>query len=415
MEYQISIILDKRYANISGQYPAKIMVYSVLQKKNKRYATGKDYTLKEFESIWETTKPRKEYQNEREYLKLLENKATEIAKSIIPFNFEQFERKFFRKSGDGCNVFYYYTKTIDELKKNKQIGTSSTYSLSEKSIRAFLEYKKGHVSEQLSFYDITPKFLHAYENYMLIEKKNSRTTISMYLRVLRTLFNIALKHKEIDPEFYPFGKGKYEIPATQNIKKSLNKEQLQILYRAKPQTPEQQKAKDFFFFSYSCNGMNIKDIALMKYEHIQGDKLIFYRAKTINTAKTHLKPVKAYLTEFAKSVIGKYGNPNKEKKNYIFSIIDPTNTETQRHTKIKNFTKFINQHIKKLAVANGLPESISTYFARHSFATMAIQSGASMEFVSEALAHSNMKTTQNYFAGFDENSQKEFIEKIMNF
>jgi site-specific recombinase XerD len=54
--------------------------------------------------------------------------------------------------------------------------------------------------------------------------------------------------------------------------------------------------------------------------------------------------------------------------------------------KVKNFTRFVNQHLKKLAKSLGITEDISTYFARHSFATIAIRSGASMEFVSETLS-----------------------------
>lgn len=418
MEYQISIVLDKRYIKYWDKFPVKIRVYSVLQKKAKLYVTGKDFTEKEFQSIWETTKPRKEHQPEREFLKHLEDQAVEAAKNIKPFSFEQFEKKIFRKVGDETNVFYHYKQAIDTLKKNKQIGTANTYELSEKSIKDYILYDKGRIPEQLSFFDITPKFLQGYENFMLGDlegkKARSRTTVSMYLRVLRTLFNTAIAQKEIDSEFYPFGKRKYQIPASKNIKKAFSKEQLQILFRSEAKTPEQQKAKDFWFFSYGCNGMNIKDIALLKYEDIQDDKIIFYRAKTINTAKTNLKPVKVYLSEFAKTIIVKYGNRNKGKKDNIFSITDPAATENQNHFKIKNFTKFINQHIKKLAEANGLPGDISTYWARHSFATNAIRSGASMEFVSEALSHSDLKTTQNYFAGFDESSQKEFIENMMN-
>ena len=48
-------------------------------------------------------------------------------------------------------------------------------------------------------------------------------------------------------------------------------------------------------------------------------------------------------------------------------------------------------------------------------ATQAIRSGASMEFVGEALGHSNIKTTQGYFAGFQDDNKKDFMEKLMQF
>jgi integrase/recombinase XerD len=72
------------------------------------------------------------------------------------------------------------------------------------------------------------------------------------------------------------------------------------------------------------------------------------------------------------------------KNDYIFPIISPQETEVINHNKVKNFTKFINQNLKKLALSIGVSGDISTYWARHSFATNSIRNGASMEFVMEA-------------------------------
>ncbi|MEO8760331.1 MAG: tyrosine-type recombinase/integrase [Bacteroidia bacterium] len=109
----------------------------------------------------------------------------------------------------------------------------------------------------------------------------------------------------------------------------------------------------------------------------------------------------------------KYGNKNKDE--YVFSIISDNDTEDIKHRKIKNFTRFINQNLKKLAKSNELTTDISTYWARHSFATNSIRNGASMEYVMEALNHNNLKTTVGYFAGFEDKDKKEFTDKLMNF
>jgi len=237
----------------------------------------------------------------------------------------------------------------------------------------------------------------------------------MYLRALRTVFNTAIAEKEITNENYPFGKRMYQVPAVKSVKKALTKAELKTLMQAEAKTPEQIKARDFWFFSYICNGMNIKDIALLKYEDLQEGRIIFYRAKTINTAKNDLRPVVVHLTDYAKSIIEKYGNENKAPKQLIFSILNEQQTEKQKFTAVKNFTRFINQNLKKLAKDNNITAEISTYWARHSFATIAIRSGLSMEFVSDALNHSNMNTTQGYFAGFEDGNQKEVMESLMNF
>ncbi len=413
--YNFSIYLDTRRILKDGTYPVKLRLYLIDTRKRKYYPTNFKFTEKEFNSIWETTKPRKEYRETRKKLQAILTKAEAQADKLNPFEIKQFEKKLYRKNSDGNNVVFHYEQVIKKLNKENRFGTASNYKLSLKSLLEFQKQLTNKEPQQLQFNEVTSDWLTKYEKYSLDEAKRSRTTVGIYLRPLRAIFNSAIRDKEITQEIYPFGKGKYQIPSTKTTKKALTKEQLKTLYNSKPQTQEQEKAKDFWFFSYACNGMNMKDVALLKYENIKGNKIIFYRAKTINTRKTDLRPVTVILTDLSRLVIEKYGKENPNKKDFIFPIVDDSLPEVEKHRKIVNFTRFINQGIKKLAVDNNLPTEISTYWARHSFATTAINSGASMEFVSEALNHSNLKTTQGYFAGFEDKTKEELINAIVNF
>ena len=427
-EVFISLYLDTRRAKSNNRYPVKIRVFTTSPRKQKLYPTKFDFTEKEFESIWKTVKPRIEYKESRLELNAIEALAIETAKGITPFNFEEFDKKMNRNKGEGQNVFYHYNLTIKQLLRNNQLGTASNYELSAKSLKHFVLHLKGkEIKEKkaleaellnikdISFKEISPEWLNRYEKFMISVQNRSRTTVAIYLRPLRAVFNTALNSKDIDPEFYPFGKRKYQIPSVKNVKKALGKAELKVLMQAEARTPEQAKARDFWFFSYICNGMNIKDIAMLRYGDIQEGKIIFYRAKTINTSKADSRPVIVHLTEYAKFIIDKYGNPIKDSKQLIFPILNDEQTEAKKFSTIKNFTRFINQNLKKLAKANNITSEISTYWARHSFATNAIRSGLSMEFVGEALSHSNIKTTQGYFAGFEEENKKELMEKLMEF
>lgn len=68
-----------------------------------------------------------------------------------------------------------------------------------------------------------------------------------------------------------------------------------------------------------------------------------------------------------------------------------------------------------MAEDNGITGKISSNWARHSFATIAINEKAGMEYVSEALNHHDLKTTQRYFAGFEDEQKREMANKLMNF
>lgn len=412
--YIITYKLDTRRAKSRGLYPVKLNVYSTELQKQKYYNTNFNFTEREFQGIWETVKPRSENIEDRLRLQAFMGMSNDIPRGIKPFSFESFERKYYRGKGDGNDVFYHYSQIIKKNKDSNRFGTASNYDLSMKSLKNFILHVKGREADSLSFTEITSDWLSDYESYMINDKKLSRTTVAIYLRPLRAVFNSAISDNEVDASRYPFGSKKYTIPAVKKVKKALNAVDLKKLFKSKAETPEQKKAKDFWFFSYACNGMNIKDIAQLRWKDVKEETITFYRAKTINTAVI-LTPVTVYLNEYTMSILEKYGSKNKNKNELVFSIISDDVDELTKFIKVQNFTKFINQNLKKLASKIGITEDISTYWARHSFATNAIRKGASMEFVSEALNHRDLRTTQGYFAGFEDKDKKELMQQIMNF
>jgi integrase/recombinase XerD len=408
--YFISIYLDKRRVKQNNKYPVRLRVFTPHPRRQKLYTTSYEFTPAEYKAIWEVEKPRKiEHRAIKQKLQALEVKAYEVANQLSIFSFEEFDRILYGGRGaELLDVNYYYEKAIAQYQQNDKLGTASNYDLSLKSLLIF------HGKERLAFHTITPQWLRDYEKFMIEVKGRSKTTVGIYLRPLRAIFNTAIAEKTISQDLYPFGKRKYVIPAPKGVKKALSKEELKRLWETEPATPEQAEAKDFFFFSYACNGMNIKDIAYLKYEDISGDTLRFKRAKTSST-NTDQAAVVVYLSDFTKSVIEKYGNPNTGHKVNIFNIIDPHSSEKHKHRQLTNFIRTMNQRLKKFAISAKVDQNISSYWARHSFATNAIRSGASMEYVSEALSHSNLNTTRSYFAGFEDAKKREISEKLMDF
>ncbi len=412
MSYSISIFHDTRRSKKSGLYPVKLRVYATTLKKVKLYPLSIDLSEKDFEKIWDrNTKVRGTNEELRIELSSIENRANDEAKKISFFNFEDFERKMFRKSTDGDNVLYHFDKEIKRNIRRKKINTADGYKYTLKSLTDFLLSKNNSVGDRFPFGMITPNWLEEYEEYML-EKGKSVTTIAIYLRNLRVIFNHAIDDGDINRDMYPFGEKKFQISEAGKVRKALNQQQLAAFFNAKPKTPEQKKAKDFWFFSYACNGMNMKDIALLKYSDFDGNSFHYYRAKTFQKSKRKTK-INIYLNDFAKEIIKKYGN--KSQSGYVFPIVADSMSATDITKHIKNFNRFINQHIKKIAKKNKLPEDISFYWARHSFATNAIRKGASMEFISEALNHSGLDVTKGYFAGFEDEAKKEFAKNLMDF
>ena len=71
--------------------------------------------------------------------------------------------------------------------------------------------------------------------------------------------------------------------------------------------------------------------------------------------------------------------------------------------------------MKSLAKKLDIHRDVTTYFARHSFATILKRSGASTEFISDALGHSNLSTTKNYLAGFEDETLQKVTDALTAF
>jgi integrase/recombinase XerD len=100
----------------------------------------------------------------------------------------------------------------------------------------------------------------------MLNNGNTKTTVGIYTRNLRSIYNYGISKNVIKKdENYPFGKRKYVIPSGSNKKKALSQNEVSLIYnyQTTANSPED-KAKDFWIFSYLCNGINFKDIALMK-------------------------------------------------------------------------------------------------------------------------------------------------------
>ncbi len=186
-------------------------------------------------------------------------------------------------------------------------------------------------------------------------------------------------------------------------------------YQPKQDKGIEAKGKAFWLFSYFGNGMNMKDIALLKFKNISGEFLSFERAKTIRSNRSNPKIISVYINDEIKSIITKWSNWDKNKDNYVFPILKPGLTPLQQRDRIKEFTRDVNDGIKIITAAEGIEMHVTTYSARHSFSTVLKRSGASIEFISEALGHTDVKTTESYLDSFENEMKKEFSNSLLAF
>ena len=267
------------------------------------------------------------------------------------------------------------------------------------------------------FKEITVSFLYEYENW-LTSQNISKTTIGMYLRPLRTIFNEAIEDGIIKKEkCYPFGRRKYKIPASKNTKKALELKDIKKIYYYKcdPKNESEQKAKDYWLFSYFGNGMNPKDIACLKYKNIHDEFIVFERSKTERALRSDPRPITVFINDDMKAIMERWSNKDKSPNNYIFPVMEPGISPLRQYELIQLFVSFINDWMKRILKNLEIDKKGTTYVARHTFSTVLKRSGASTEYIQEALGHSDIKTTENYLDSFEKEVKKEFAQRLTSF
>ena len=392
---EASIYFDNNRPKKSGKCSVKIRV--TFNRKRKYYPTGIDMTPEDFDKVINSKRRTTEQKSIHKKIKYFSDKAEDVIDNINIFIFDAFEESFYEQRNTRDSVFFAFDKYVKDLKLENRIGTAVSYDSAKNSLANF--------KNDLTFAEVTPTFLKKYESWMLQNKK-SVTTIGIYLRSLRAIYNF----QNIDKSIYPFGeaKNKYSIPTSRNVKKALTVEEIAKIYnyKAVPKSTKEM-AKDYWLFLYLCNGMNVKDFCLLKWENIDGNMLNYSRAKT-QRSKKESSTISVALKPETMEIIRKWGKPSISKEFYIFPHLNQKMEATRQRVVYQQLTKVINKYTKQIATELKLNKSVTTYYARHSFATVLKRSGSKIEMISELLGHSSVNVTESYLDSFENDQiQKE--------
>lgn len=397
----VSVVLDRRTLNKDGKYPVRIKVYHL--QKPKYYSTGISMTSEEFEVL--------ERKKSNESLKLRQaiSKSFELIKRNVDaladmgdFSFQALGLRLGRAVGDTFNNVM--TARIKELRDNGKVGSANSFRDTLKAIENF-------AGKTINFRDITTEWLIKCDKFW--EKRAmSITTRGIYFRNIRTMMNFAKRTGMIKDSQYPFGKGKFEIKTQEGRKKALDMSQLKAVFNYVDANDTVNKYKDIWCFMYLCNGINPIDMLQLKYSNIIDGEIHFVRQKTSDTT-TNRKIIKIFITPEIQHIIDKWGNPVNP-DNYIFPFLK--GGENPEELKAKNHDVYtrINKRMKTVCEALGI-ERITTYSARHSFASVMNSEGVPVSYISEQLGHTSIRTTQAYLAGFGRNARAQNARILTSF
>ena len=146
----------------------------------------------------------------------------------------------------------------------------------------------------------------------------------------------------------------------------------------------------------------------LRYRDIFDGRVTYHRQKTGKLISFHLQPL-------ALEILRKYYQEEHAPDDYIFPVLKRKVhiTATQQYGRVKRVTRLINRYLKVIGEHLNLPIPLTTYVARHSYATVLKRSGVSTSIISESLGHSSEKITQIYLDSFENSQIDEAMKNLL--
>jgi len=370
----------------------KHAVYLRILKNRKRKAIGLGLYCKQDHFVNESfTKNHPSHQIENEMLLKFKSRALEIIREFkvkqIDFTLDEFDKTFRGlKKDQEINVINFFDEIINEMNRAGRISNAQAYLSTRNSIIKFR-------GKKIVFKDITSTFLEKYEVF-LREYGNQNGGIAFKMRELRAVFNKARKRKVIPKEPYPFEEYKISKLKSSTSKRALSIEEFRKIRDVDLSNhPHLIEPHHYFMFSIYARGINFKDMMHLKWSDIQNNRIHYTRAKT--KGRFNLE-----IIDKAQDILDYYKAQNRA-TNYVFPILLYENlTPMQVHYRKQKVLRRYNLRLKEVAKLASVETRLTSYIARHSFATILKMSGTPIEKISEMMGHADVSITMSYLKEF---------------
>lgn len=278
---------------------------------------------------------------------------------------------------------------INELRNRGKIPTMDNYKSTLRALKLFRN--ENDIIPSM----ITPSFVKQFESH-LKERNVCPNTISFYMRIFRAAYNYAFENECILENKMPFkrvftGEAKTRKRAVDiHIVRKLVKLDLTSY-------PRLDISRDMFLFSVLTRGMAFVDVAHLTRENIHNNEIIYNRHKTGQRIRIELLPC---MKEIIDKYIQQYGE-----NDYLFPLLTPN--QRKESIAYTSALRMHNKHLSEISEMLGLKSKLSSYVARHTWATIAKNKGVSVSVISDAMGHTSEETTRIYLDSLD----KEMIDK----
>ncbi|MGM9702670.1 MAG: tyrosine-type recombinase/integrase [Prevotella sp.] len=281
---------------------------------------------------------------------------------------------------------------IDKLLSKGKKRSAEAYQTTLNSFMAFRN------NEDIYLYEIKAPLIERYQAW-LKRKGVTLNTISFYMRIMRTAYNNAVEYN-LTSDMHPFRKVYTGIAKT--TKRSVTLEVMKEIRHFATDDPNIAFARDMFLFSFYTRGMSFVDMSYLKTTDIVDGMLHYARKKTGQEIDIE------WTTELQEIVDR---NPSCNEP-YLLPIIKKSNGKERNQKRYKQTV--VNENLKKISKTLQLKEPLTMYVARHTWASLARDTGIPLKTISLAMGHESEKTTQIYLKNLDVNAVDRANREIIN-
>jgi len=374
----------------NGEHP--IVIQLIKDRKRKVISTGRSCPIEHWDE--KEGLPKKQHPNRVQLTTFLLHKkkeAHDLHNTIetdkgSSYSMEEFERKY-RNENKKASFFKYVDELVANFIATGRVGNAKIYKDTKREIYKFRN------GLDLAFTDIDLNFLKKLENFFRT-RGYKENTMSVFFRTLRSIYNKAIIENYVKKSLYPFDIFKVSQFDTKTQKRALSQIDIKSLIEYYPALDNPLfKSYSYFMFSFYMMGMNFHDMAFLEWDQISSEKLSYIRAKTRKHFVVKiLPPAQSIIDIFKIAKEGKYVFP-------IFNELKHT-TPQSKHNRIKKVLKMYNKDLKEIGSALEIKTPLTSYVARHTWATSMKKLGASVGIISEGLGHDSEETTQIYLDSF---------------
>ena len=275
-----------------------------------------------------------------------------------------------------------------DLQQSGNLGTAHVY---RSTLNAILTFQG---SDRLSFWEITPEWLKHFEG-SLRARGCSWNTVSTYLRTLRAVYNRAVDLRKAS--YVPHLFRSVYTGTRADRRRALDMEDMKKVFARLLQsdaiTPAMKGAQELFILMFLLRGLPFVDLAYLRKSDLRGNVISYRRRKTG-------RPLSVTLTTEAMFLLQKYMN-REEQSPYLFPILHSDEGSPKAYREYQLALRNFNYQLELLGKALGLKDRLSSYTARHTWATLARDYGAPISVISAGLGHTSEEMTRVYLKDFD--------------